>query len=395
MKNKLVIGAFLLMLAAFVTMLALPADKASIEAENRAMSEMPRINRENIFSGKFASEFESFTDDNISFRSWFKAVSNLLDAAKGITPDKGSVISANKDIGTGSVIKMTLLFAKDTVMEMFMKNADAEKQYTEAVNLYAQKLPENIRLYSMIIPTRLEFEEPIYKNLQDSQSEAIGDMYGMMDERVEAVNVCDALLEHSDEYIYLRSDHHWTELGAYYAYCEFMKATEDEGVKNNDYEKHEIKGVLGYLYDRVTTPGIAKTPDTIEWYDVDPNRKIKVVMHSLDDAGNLTDYDGVMYDETKQNYNFFFGSDHPVVEMTNEENDGGRTIVVIKDSYTNAFAPWLIKSYKKVILVDPRIYEGDFDLLLEKYNPDDVLIMNYIFTTNFSDYCRMLKNLWK
>lgn len=394
MKNKLIIGGFLLMLAAFVAVFALPADEKSIESENRTMTELPTLSRSNIFSGKFASQFEEFTGDNIAFRSYLTTASKQLDGIKGITPHAGAVISTNKDIGTGSTIKMTLLFTEDAVMEMYRKNSATEKMYTDAVNLYAKKLPENIELYNMLIPTQLEFQKPIYKNLQDSQSEAIEEMYGMLDERVKSVNVLDTMKEHMDEYIYLRSDHHWTPLGAYYAYREFMLTEGSHSVKNTDYEKHEIKGFLGYLYDRVNTPGIAKQPDTIEWYDVDTESSIDVKMHKIV-GGKLTEYDGVMYDEEKQNYSFFFGSDHPIVEMTNSKNAGGKTIVVIKDSYANAFAPWLITSYAKVVLVDPRIYKGGFNTILKKFEPDEVLIMNYIFTTSFPDYCDMLKNLYK
>ncbi len=394
MKNKLIIGAFCVMLAAFAALLALPADKKSIEAENRAMTEMPVLNRTNVFSGKFASQFEEFIGDNIAFRSALTAASRQLDGAKGITPHDGAVISTTKDIGTGSTIKMTLLFTEDAVMEMYRKNSATEKMYTDAVNLYAEKLPENIELYNMLIPTQLEFQKPIYKNLQDSQSEAIEEMYAKLSGRVKTVNVLDTMKEHMDEYIYLRSDHHWTPLGAYYAYREFMLTEGSHSVKNTDYEKHEIKGFLGYLYDRVNTPGIAKQPDTIEWYDVDKEDSIDVKMHKIVD-GKLVEYDGVMYEEEKQNYSFFFGSDHPIVEMTNRKNAGGKTILVIKDSYANAFAPWLITSYGKVVLVDPRIYKGSFDDILKKFEPDEVLIMNYIFTTSFPDYCDMLKNLYK
>lgn len=56
---------------------------------------------------------------------------------------------------------------------------------------------------------------------------------------------------------------------------------------------------------------------------------------------------------------------------------------MLKDSYTNVLAPWLIESYKNVILVDPRIFDGDFQMILDKYSPDEVLVVNYIFTTVF------------
>ncbi len=80
--------------------------------------------------------------------------------------------------------------------------------------------------------------------------------------------------------------------------------------------------------------------------------------------------------------------------MTNEKNPDGKTLVVLKDSYTNVLAPWLIESYKKCNFVDPRIFDGDFQTVLDKYWPDGVLVVNYIFTTVFTDYCNLLKNLY-
>ena len=117
-------------------------------------------------------------------------------------------------------------------------------------------------------------------------------------------------------------------------------------------------------------------------------------MHDTDENGNPTTYNGTMYDRTKANYLFFFGSDHPVVEMTNDDIPDGKTLVVLKDSYSNVLAPWLINSYHKVIMVDPRIYRGNFRNIIDDYSPDEVLIINYIFTTNFPDYCNLLKNMY-
>ena len=395
MKNKFIIGAFILMLAAFSAMLALPADRESIEKENREMAEMPQLSQETVFSGKFASDFEAYTGDNIGLRSYFTDISKSIESAKGITPDKGSVISFNKDMGTGTTMKMTLLSVKDTVMEMFLKNEETEKVYVEAVNTFAEKLPEDVKLYNMLIPTQLEFREPIYKNLQDSQADAINEMYENLDERVTAVDVYDALGEHSDEYIYFRSDHHWTQLGAYYAYRVFANAANVAAVNNTDYETHKQKGMFGYLYDRASTPDIRKNPDTIEWYDLDDKQMIRVsIMEEIED-GVFNEREIMMYDEGKRSYTFFLGGDYPVLKIENDEIPDGKTIVVIKDSYANAFATWLSKSYNKVILVDPRSYKGSIDTILEEFEPDDMLIMDYIFAPSFSDYCALLKNLCK
>lgn len=394
MKNKIIAGAFILMLISFVVILILPADEESIEAENRVMATIPPVNEETIFSGSFASGFESFVGDNISNRSFFKQLSKQIESLKGFVPDTGKVISANKDIGTGTTQKQTLLVVNDTIMEMFIRNEEQEQNYAQAVNTFAQNLPDNIKIYNMLVPTQLEFQEAMYKNLQDSQQDAIETIYSQLDERITPVDAYGILSDHSDEYIYFRTDHHWTQLGAYYGYLQFMITEGGSSVNKDDFETNKINGVLGYLYDQADVPEIAGNPDTIEWYDIDPDSHITTTMYNTDEAGEFFSYNGTMYDRTKANYLFFFSSDHPVVEMVNNDLPEGKTIVVVKDSYTNVFAPWLIKSYGKVILVDPRIYTGKFSQITERYNVDEVLIANYIFTTNFNDYCELLKNLF-
>ena len=90
--------------------------------------------------------------------------SKTLDEKRGFVPKTGKIISTNKDIGTGTTQKQTLLVADNTIMEMFIRNDKTEREYADAINRYAEKLPENIKLFSMVIPTQLEFKEPIYKN---------------------------------------------------------------------------------------------------------------------------------------------------------------------------------------------------------------------------------------
>ena len=394
MKNKITSGAFVIMIAVFIVMLLLPADRESIAEENRAMSTFPPVNSKTAFSGEFAQGVEGFIGDNIGYRSSLTALARNINTSKGVTLEAGQIIATNKDIGTGTVQKQTLLAADNRIMEMFINNAENEKQYADTLNEYAKKLPEEIRIFSMLIPTQLEFCEPIYKNLQDSQKETIASVCSKLDSRIETVDAYGALERFSDEYIYFRTDHHWTQLGAYYAYCEFMKTEGSEAVNKDDFEMNSIHQFMGSLSDRVNLSEISAPPDTIEWYDVDKNGSVMVRMHDVSENGELTDYSGVMYERTKTEYDFFFGSDHPVVEMTNADNPYGKTLVVLKESYSNAFAPWLIKNYRSVILVDPRIFRGKLDTIIDCYSPDELLVMNYIFTTNFPDYCLLMKNIY-
>ena len=127
MKNIPVIGAFLIMLAVFVTILALPADTASVERENRSMTQMPQLNRESVFSGEFASNFESYLGDNVGLRSNLTSMSKSLDGSRGVTTKLGSVVLTDNDIGTGTTIKVTLLSVNGTVMIVFVRNRETEE----------------------------------------------------------------------------------------------------------------------------------------------------------------------------------------------------------------------------------------------------------------------------
>ena len=391
MKNKLVTGAFILMIAAFICVLLLPADKESFESENRAMNKLPAFDSKTVFSGRFASGFEDFIGDNVAFRSFFLDVSKTAEDIKGFTPETGKIILTTKDIGTGTTQQQALLVANNAVMEMFMRNRAIKDDYAVMVNHYAKKLPENINFYCMLVPTQLAFQEPMYKNLQDSQEDTIESIYKQLDERVKIVDVYSALEEHSDEYIYFRTDHHWTQTGAYYAYCEFMRLTGGKSVKKDDFEKSDIQNFLGYLYNRAESSDFDVLPDRIEWYDTDPKGSIKVYRYNMDEDKTLHRYDGMMFDRTQASYLLFFGGDHAIAEIVNNDIPDGKTLVIVKESYSNALATWLIQNYHKVVLVDPRMYKGDFQYVLDTYSPDDVMMVDYIFATNFPDYIDMVE----
>ena len=109
----------------------------------------------------------------------------------------------------------------------------------------------------------------------------------MLNPRVKTVDIYSALQNHTDEYIYFRTDHHWTMLGAYYGYSAFMKAQNLPSVNISEFEKHSINGMLGYLYEQSPDSEAAKNPDTLEWYDTRKGNDIDVSMESINKNGSV------------------------------------------------------------------------------------------------------------
>lgn len=395
MRTKITISAFCAMLVLFAVIIMCPADEESVLNENRTPSPMPEATAENIFSGGFCADFESYLADSVGFRGKLIAISDKINRLKGFQ-NFGYVTKANADLGAGTAVDdKGLLIAEGKIMEVFKAKPEVRDNYLAMINYYADKLPKDINLYSMIIPTQIEFQAEKYSSLADSQKESIDYIYGNAAERVNCVDVYDILKEHSEEYIYFRTDHHWTALGAYYAYKAFSEASGTEAVDIKDFKENKAEGFLGYLYKQAQATELKNKPDTIYYYTNGEN--IKTQGRAWEDGRELS-YESKVFiipgygEEVK--YSIFMGGDHPFLDIPSKA-DNGRTIMVIKDSYANAFLPWLINNFERVVAVDPRSFEGNITDVISEYKVTDVLLMNYVFTTTFDDIITLEKGIYK
>ncbi len=118
--------------------------------------------------------------------------------------------------------KQELLVLEDRLLELYHYDSKACDGYAQAVNAYADWLPEQINMYHMLVPMRIAFEEQQYRQLSDNQQQAIGQVYGQLDSRIRTIDVYTRLEQHQAEPVYFRTDHHWTALGAYYGAQAFL-----------------------------------------------------------------------------------------------------------------------------------------------------------------------------
>ncbi len=385
MRKVLSVSAFLIMMALCGILILLPADTDSVLMENREPAAMPDASLGNIFFGDFCQDFESYLSDNVGYRGELIGISNKFSGLKGMD-SYGKIINANADLGTGDTSnEKLLLLTDDRVMEVFAEKPESREKYIGMVNHYASKLPGDIRLYSMVIPTQIEFADEKYEGLSDSQLETINAIYSGVDKRVTAVDVYSVLEEHKEEYIYFRTDHHWTTLGAYYAYEQFAAAAGLDSADISEFEEKGAEGFLGFLYNQAQATSLENQPDTIYYYSKGEPLFFEAKAW---ENGGVVGYKGktLVLPGTGEapKYTIFMNGDHPLLDMqTGIEN--GRIVLVVKDSYANAFMPWLAHSFERIVAVDPRSFGGDISEVIAEYNVTDVLLMNYSFTTTFDD----------
>ena len=390
MKGKIITTVFILMLAA--SAIAFGRGNDGTNGENRALATPPPFNRNTVRSGEFMTGAEAYVNDHIAYRNELINISQQIDTYRGIASPAGTIIRAGVDMGTGAQQVSDILVENGIVTEMFKMDYQTADRFAAAINAYADAL-DGVNMYVGVIPTQLEFADPIYANLEDSQSAAIEYIYGQLNDDITRIDMRAALGNHTDEYIYFRTDHHWTMLGAYYGYLALCDAAGMDAVDISDYGVHEKTDFHGYLSDFVSDKSLLDNPDVLEWYDVDPSGKITNSMRAYEKDGSWHTYHTPIFYTERNDYDFFLGADHPFAVYKNSELTNGKTILVISDSFINALAPWLMKTYSTVVLINPRSYYSTLAAAEEEFKPDDALVLNYTFAATFADYCKVMEGL--
>ncbi len=270
--------------------------------------------------------------------------------------------------------KNNLLIIEDQIYEIFGYSKKSCQYYAEVINNYQKTFENEMKVYSIVVPSHIEFlQSKKYRRLSASQADAINIINQEFDEAIEPVNVYDALGEHYDEYIYFRSDHHWTALGAYYAYTAFAKKIGEEPYPLDAFEKVELDGFLGYLHHVNFNQKVENNPDTVEVYMPFVESEYSVLTEG---GRQLTpDVINMQYAKTNNKYMVFLSGDNPL-SVINTDVDNGRKILVFKDSYGNAFIPYLMSHYDEIHIIDPRHFQEGAASYAIEHGIQETLFLN-------------------
>jgi hypothetical protein len=282
----------------------------------------------------------------------------------------------------------------DTAYELYAFSQANAQTYASLMNKAAATLEGKAKVYDLIIPLHYSFA--LSAEVQDQHKlpdadQAISYMYSGMNDNVHTVNAYAALMAHKDEYIYFRTDHHWTATGAYYAYEAYCKAAGITPTPLSSYEKMTFGGFLGTLYSKTGQPAaMGGNPDSVEAYI--PKGTNDEYIYD-ENGGDRTRYRGGVvrkdtdsfYAAAASKYNCFLMGDHPLIEIHNENVSAdrkGTTVLLVKESFGNAFAPFLVDSYEYIYVVDYRYYKGGtLGQLVADKGVDDVIFLNNVVAT--------------
>lgn len=444
--DRLLFLAFLLPLVLLGLLFIFWPTEAISQAEQRALAQFPDFSWDSLYKGDFSAGLDSYYADQFPLREGLldlnRSMKNLLTFTPG-GEDQIHLITAQKDGGgqggvenplasqepeptlsqdavdgqAGTVpsqenlatetsgpradreIKETevklnnqaqldletsnIVIIRGQAMEIHYYSSEFTEYYADRLNYLRNVLPEERRLISLVTPTAIAFygTDELRSN-EYSNFSAVTNIYKHEDPSIFKVDAYSELAAHLDEYIYFRTDHHWTGRGAYYAYKAFCDTLELEVPALTDYELTLPEGTfLGSLYGYTDkSPLLLNSADQAEIFQ--PLHQASYTYYL--DSSMTEGYPGTflaheVYNENQ--YMLYLGGDVPLGHIQSDL-DNDKSILVVKDSFGNAFIPYLVDQYEEIYVIDPRQYAGDLLAFIEEKDIQDVLVLNYTFAVS-------------
>ncbi|MEG1943675.1 MAG: DHHW family protein, partial [Angelakisella sp.] len=285
---------------------------------------------------------------------------------------------------------------KNAAYQMFYGDYGAAENYARIVSSYAADLP-NVNVYTQVIPQPYNFYLPEkLKKMGKDEHDYATFLHSKLTNGAKGIKAYEALEAGKDDYLYFRTDTHWTARGAYCAYQAFCDAAGFTPLPLEKMETRRVEGdFLGYLYTLTMDKNLAATPDYVEYFIVPGVEKVEAIIDRAG-ANKLTQLPSLWAEDRRGGnaYTTFIYGDLPYMKVTTSANTG-RQALLIKDSYGNAFAPFLMSHYDTVHILDERYYPYSVYELIAQQGIDDVIISNSSYSANAASHQRNLETLKK
>lgn len=362
--KKLIVIGFIVYLAFFFLFFLVKKDKDFSALENRNLAEKPKVEKEAVLSGQFGEDFETYIADQFPLRNEMIAVKSNVERMLGKKDSHGVFIGKDGHF---------LQDFKKPDDKLLKKNMGYIDVFAKEIDTYMMIAPTATKVLEDKLPKYASpYDEGVF--LQAIQEEA---------NHAKFVDLLPALKKHRTEPIYYKTDHHWTTLGAYYAYVEFCKSY---GIAPLQLEDFEIEQASTEFYGTLFSKGnftFAK-PDTLEIFHYKGEEKVSVY------DVNLNETKDSMYArdflKEKDKYGVFLNQNQPMLILNTGVNNG-KKIMMIKDSYANCLIPFLTAHFEEIHVLDIRFLNLPVLEYAKSEGIKDAIILYNV--QNFSEETRM------
>lgn len=348
---------FMVLLLGLAGKEALSHQRTYSPVEKRELQTRPEISITKVLDGRFQKKYESYLRDQFPGRDHWVSFQTDMELFMGKNEIHNVYIGKNHYL-------LEHYTEKEFDPQQISKNL-------QALEKFVGKTKQNADVHVMMVPTKswiLREKLPAFAPHYKEQR-----FYDALQQKLEKedvlISVEPVLDAHKEEEIYYRTDHHWTTLGAWYAYEQYTKAVGGDLQRAQGKKKFRCisKDFYGTTYAKIN---YARQADKIEIYE--PADKLRVV-YNMGEKKTKTLYD-VSFLKTADQYSVFTGGNKAVLEITGGKKNG-KTLLLIKDSFANSILPFLAEDYEKLVVVDLRQLNVSGDRLLEMFSPTDILIL--------------------
>lgn len=356
-SHKNIIGSILLIYIGLIMLFnIIISDKDFSDMENRRLEQLPKFSFENIFKGQFISNFEKYISDQFPFRDFFIGVKSYCERISGKKENNGVFLGED-----------------GYLMEKFNKPHDKDfKNRIDVINSFAENTA-NINKYFILVPNSVKILEDKlpYSAPVDDEYFYMNKVKNGLDKNIKFVDVYDIFWDKKDEYIYYKTDHHWTTKGAFYAYEKLAKSM---GFYPHEEDYFNIENVADNFYGSLYSKGGFRNIDSddIKLYIPKKSENYTVKYYEENNTSDsLYNMDNL---NKKDKYTVFLNGNHPLLKInTNIHN--GKKLLIIKDSYANSLVPFLTGHFNEIYMIDLRYFEEDLSKFIKNNDIDDILIL--------------------
>ena len=408
-----VITPFVLVVVVLVLTLSTKKEAVS-DLEKRKLAELPQFNLKNWLNGSFASSVDDYLADHVIYRNSFialaddcKKVYNYRLNSSHTSPTEGVMVkviaqqlpkykkgnaqvidqsnSSKVMLDTNQELVRTegIYIYDSCAYQFFGGSKNSAGRYAKSVNALRANLGDSIKFYSLLVPSATEFFLPKVKYQGKSSSEEANMifLFGKLSPNILSTNIYKRLASHNREYLFFKTDHHWTARGAYYAYLDFSEVAGFSPTPLDQMKPTYMKSnFLGSLYALTRDFSLKGNPDRIEYFDINFHGATAYYKMNPTDHWSKTQ----IINKKKEfglGYGVFLGIDYPVMKIDGPVKNG-RILLIIKDSYANAFIPFLVAHFERIYVADIRYFPYKITPFIHENHINEVLVMNHIVTAN-------------
>ena len=365
-QEQLVGIIFILTLFLFLIINVIVPDREKSVQENRMLATKPKFRLSSLISGDYDEKFEAYMDDQFVGRDMWRKLKVAVDRIGGSRLENGVYIGTN-----GQLLEQIEVADENHLAA----NIKAIKSFSESQS----KIP--VRM--MLVPDAANVLNHSLPSLAKPEDQT--QMFSMvrkdLGDSVEWIDVSTELNKHKTEKIYYKTDHHWTTLGAFYAFQAAAPSLGIDGDLSGKYVSYTVSDSFNGMLASKSGVNFGEK-EQIDIY-VPTEEDTDLIVDYVDEGKRSTSlYDSSKLKE-KDQYTVFLGGNSSLLDIRTVSTSTKR-LLLVKDSFANSFIPFLTPYYREIVVVDPRYYSGTINDLMDSYRISEVLFL-YSGNTFFKD----------